>query len=47
MLRMTANLFGVAVGEFDVARPFQRASRGWVYQFNLTPGFWTPDRSNR
>ena len=24
--------------QFDVARPFQRASRGWVFQFNLSPG---------
>ena len=33
------NLFGFAVGEFDFARPFQRPNRGWMFQFNLTPGF--------
>jgi Tol biopolymer transport system component len=30
---------GYAVGEFDFARPFQRPGQGWVFQFNLTPGF--------
>jgi outer membrane protein assembly factor BamA len=33
------NLFGYAVGQFDFARPFQRAHRGWLFQFNLAPGF--------
>jgi outer membrane protein assembly factor BamA len=33
------NLFGYAVGEFDFAHPFQRPNHGWVFQFNLTPGF--------
>jgi Tol biopolymer transport system component len=33
------NFFGFAVGEFDFSRPFQRPSRGWVFQFNLAPGF--------
>jgi len=33
------NLFGYAVGQFDFARPFQRPGRGWVFQFNLSPGF--------
>ena len=33
------NLFGVAIGEFDFARPLQRSHRGWLFQFNLTPGF--------
>jgi hypothetical protein len=33
------NLLGFAVGQFDIARPFQRENRGWVYQFNLSPGF--------
>jgi hypothetical protein len=33
------NLFGVAVGEFDFSHPFQRPGRGWVFQFNLAPGF--------
>ena len=30
---------GYAVGEFDFSRPFQRPGQGWVFQFNLTPGF--------
>jgi hypothetical protein len=33
------NLFGFAVGEFDFSRPFQRPGRGWIFQFNLSPGF--------
>ena len=33
------NLFGFAVGEFDFARAFQRPGRGWIFQFNLAPGF--------
>jgi Tol biopolymer transport system component len=33
------NVFGFAVAQFDIARPFQRATGGWVFQFNLSPGF--------
>ena len=33
------NLGGVAVGQFDFARPLQRADRGWTFAFNLAPGF--------
>ena len=33
------NLFGYAVGQFDFAHPFQRPGRGWIFQFNLAPGF--------
>ena len=33
------NLLGYAVGQFDFARPFQRPGRGWLFQFNLSPGF--------
>jgi Tol biopolymer transport system component len=33
------NLFGFAVGEFDVTRPFQRPGRGWIFGFNLMPGW--------
>jgi len=33
------NFFGFAVGEFDFSRPFQRPGAGWVFQFNLAPGF--------
>ncbi len=36
---LRANLFGFAVGEFAFSRPWQRRSKGWVFQFNLTPGF--------
>jgi Tol biopolymer transport system component len=34
-----ANLFGFAVGEFDFVRPLQRPGRGWVFGFNLMPGW--------
>jgi len=33
------NAFGYAVGEFDYVRPLDRPGRGWMWQFNLTPGF--------
>jgi len=33
------NLLGFAIGQFDIARPFQRQGQGWVFQFNLSPGF--------
>jgi WD40 repeat protein len=33
------NLLGFAVAQFDFAKPFQRPGRGWVFQFNLSPGF--------
>jgi hypothetical protein len=33
------NAFGYAIGEFDYVRPLDRPGRGWVWQFNLTPGF--------
>ena len=38
-LALRVNLLGFAVGEFDLTRPFQRPGRGWVFQFNLAPGF--------
>jgi hypothetical protein len=34
-----ANLFGFAVAQIDIAKPFQRTNRGWVWQFSLSPGF--------
>jgi Tol biopolymer transport system component len=34
-----ANLLGFAVGEFALSRPFQRPGKGWLFQFNLSPGF--------
>jgi outer membrane protein assembly factor BamA len=33
------NLFGYLIGQFDFAHPFQRPGRGWIFQFNLSPGF--------
>jgi len=36
---LRANLLGFAIGQFDFARPLQRSGQGWVFQFNLTPGF--------
>ena len=33
------NLLGFAIGEFDFAHAFQRPGRGWIFQFNLSPGF--------
>jgi Tol biopolymer transport system component len=33
------NILGFAVGEFAFSRPFQRPGQGWVFQFNLAPGF--------
>jgi outer membrane protein assembly factor BamA len=38
-LTLRANLLGFAIGQFDIARPLQRPAAGWVFQFNLTPGF--------
>ncbi|MGE3175872.1 MAG: BamA/TamA family outer membrane protein, partial [Vicinamibacterales bacterium] len=36
---LRVNFLGYAIGEFDFARPLQRSNRGWMFQFNLTPGF--------
>ena len=36
---LRVNVFGFAVGEFDIVKAFQRPNRGWTFQFNLTPGF--------
>jgi hypothetical protein len=33
------NLLGFAVAEVDLVRPFDRPGRGWVWQFELQPGF--------
>jgi Tol biopolymer transport system component len=38
-LALRVNLMGFAIGEFDFVRAFQRPGRGWIFQFNLTPGF--------
>ncbi len=36
---LRVNLMGFAVGEFDFVHPFQRPGKGWMFAFNLTPGF--------
>jgi hypothetical protein len=33
------NLFGFAIGEFNLARALDRRGRGWTFVFNLRPGF--------
>jgi hypothetical protein len=32
-------MFGYAVAQIDYAYPLQRPERGWVWAFNLIPGF--------
>jgi Tol biopolymer transport system component len=36
---LRANIFGFAVAEIDYVRPLDRPERGWLWQFNLMPGF--------
>jgi hypothetical protein len=38
-LGLRMNLFGFAIGELDLVRPFDRPEKGWVWQFELQPGF--------
>ena len=33
------NLFGFAVAEVNLVRPFDRPEKGWLWEFNLQPGF--------
>ena len=33
------NAFGFAIGEIDYVRPLDRPNKGWIWQFNLIPGF--------
>jgi WD40 repeat protein len=33
------NLLGFAIAEIDLVRPFDRPGKGWVWQFELQPGF--------
>jgi hypothetical protein len=33
------NLFGFAVAEVNLVRPFDRPGKGWLWEFNLQPGF--------
>jgi hypothetical protein len=36
---LRVSLFGYAVAQIDYAYPLQRPERGWVWAFNLIPGF--------
>jgi len=36
---LRANLFGFAILELDLVRPFSRPERGMLVQFGFTPGF--------
>jgi hypothetical protein len=36
---LRVNVFGFAVAQTDFAYPLQRPGRGWVWAFNLMPGF--------
>ena len=36
---VVGGLLGFAVGEFDFSRAFQRPTRGWIFGFNLQPGW--------
>lgn len=36
---LRTSLLGFAIAQIDYARPFQRAGRGWIWGFSLTPGF--------
>jgi outer membrane protein assembly factor BamA len=36
---LRANVFGYAVIELNLARPLNRSGRGWMFVFNLRPGF--------
>jgi hypothetical protein len=38
-LTLRANVLGFAVAQMDLAYPFQRPGRGWVWSFSLAPGF--------
>ena len=33
------NLFGFAVAEVNLVRPFDRPSKNWIWEFNFQPGF--------
>jgi Tol biopolymer transport system component len=38
-MSVRSNLLGFAVAQIDLAYPFARQGRGWVWGFSLTPGF--------
>jgi outer membrane protein assembly factor BamA len=33
------NLLGFAVAQLNLVRPFDRPGKGWIWQFELEPGF--------
>ena len=33
------NLFGFAVAEVNLVRPFDRPAKNWIWEFNFQPGF--------
>jgi hypothetical protein len=33
------SLLGFAIAQIDLAHPFDRPGKGWVWGFSLTPGF--------
>jgi hypothetical protein len=33
------NLFGFAIGEFNLVKPINRPQQGWMFVFNFRPGF--------
>lgn len=36
---LRVNILGFMIGEFDFVRPFQRPRQGWMFAFNLLPGW--------
>lgn len=36
---LRVNVFGYVPLEFDFARPLQRPAAGWIFQFNISPGW--------
>jgi len=38
-MSLRVNLLGFAVAQIDLAHPFQRPTRSWIWAFSLTPGF--------
>jgi len=38
-ITLRTSLLGFAIAQIDYAHPFDRAGRGWVWGFSLTPGF--------
>ncbi|HEX2250409.1 MAG TPA: BamA/TamA family outer membrane protein [Gemmatimonadales bacterium] len=36
---LRVNLLGFAIAELDLVRPFDRPGKGWIWQFELQPGF--------